>query len=143
MELHNIPEDVKAQIKKLASISLCPNTIGQLCVGLMTNPPTSGEAGKAYEKQSSETLASMERRAIKLCKGLNDLEGVTCNRAEGAMYLFPRIRLPEAVTKAAPAGMSVDNFYCSLSPSSLSLSLSQEVDSSTQTGTVHTHTTSQ
>ena len=75
MELHNIPEDVKAQIKKLASISLCPNTIGQLCVGLMTNPPTSGEAGKEYEKQSSETLASMERRAIKLCKGLNDLEG--------------------------------------------------------------------
>eukprot|EP00938_MAST-03A_sp_MAST-3A-sp1_P006033 g6033.t1 len=113
MELHNIPEDVKAQIKKLASISLCPNTIGQLCVGLMTNPPTSGEAGKEYEKQSSETLASMERRAIKLCKGLNDLEGVTCNRAEGAMYLFPRIRLPEAVTKAAKEqGMSVDNFYC-------------------------------
>lgn len=40
------------------------------------------------------------------------MEGVTCNKAEGAMYLFPRIKLPEKATEAAKkAGMAPDTFY--------------------------------
>jgi len=31
------------------------------------------------------------------------LEGVTCNKAEGAMYLFPRLHLPQKAIKAAEA----------------------------------------
>lgn len=43
----------------------------------------------------------------------NSLEGITCNRAEGAMYLFPRIQLPEKAIKAAEAEKTVpDAFYC-------------------------------
>lgn len=43
---------------------------------------------------------------------LNSLEGVTCNKAEGAMYLFPRIRLPEKAIKAAEAAKTApDAFY--------------------------------
>ena len=43
----------------------------------------------------------------------NKLEGVTCNKAEGAMYLFPQIRLPEKAIKAAgEAKTAPDNFYC-------------------------------
>merc|ERR1712167_129986 len=37
-ELTNINSDVKAQLTKLASVSLCSNTMGQVAVGLMVNP---------------------------------------------------------------------------------------------------------
>lgn len=44
---------------------------------------------------------------------LNNLEGVSCNKAEGAMYLFPRIELPLKAIKAAEAVNSApDAFYC-------------------------------
>jgi alanine transaminase len=35
-------------------------------------------------------LGSLARRASKLVEGLNKLQGVTCNDAEGALYAFPR-----------------------------------------------------
>ena len=48
-----------------------------------------------------------------LAEALNNLEGVSCNEAEGAMYLFPRIELPRrAITAAKSAGMVPDTFYC-------------------------------
>ena len=34
----------------------------------------------------------------------NSLEGVTCNFTEGAMYSFPRLRLPEKVNLLHPCG---------------------------------------
>jgi alanine transaminase len=41
------------------------------------------------------------------------LEGVSCNEAEGAMYLFPRIHLPQKAIKAAEAAKTApDAFYC-------------------------------
>lgn len=47
-----------------------------------------------------------------LVDGLNKLEGVTCNSAEGAMYAFPRLNLPARALKAAGAvGMAADGFY--------------------------------
>ena len=43
---------------------------------------------------------------------LNSLEGVTCNKAEGALYLFPRIKLPNKAIKAAEAAKKApDAFY--------------------------------
>ncbi len=40
-------------------------------------------------------------------------EGVTCNEAEGAMYLFPRVRLPaKAVQEAIKQKKTPDSFYC-------------------------------
>lgn len=47
-----------------------------------------------------------------LTAALNKLEGVSCNAAEGAMYVFPRLDLPERALKAAGAvGMLADVFY--------------------------------
>jgi len=33
----------------------------------------------------------------------NKLEGISCNKAEGAMYLFPQIHLPQKAIEAAKA----------------------------------------
>lgn len=43
---------------------------------------------------------------------LNKLEGVSCNRAEGAMYLFPCLNLPQKAIEAAKAANTApDAFY--------------------------------
>lgn len=40
------------------------------------------------------------------------MEGVLCQKAEGAMYLFPRIKLPEkAIEAAKKVNMAPDTFY--------------------------------
>ena len=42
----------------------------------------------------------------------NSLEGVTCYKAEGALYSFPRINLPDKAIKAAEeAKTAPDAFY--------------------------------
>merc|ERR1719456_2081090 len=114
MELHNVDPGVKAQIYKQASMTLCSNTHGQLSIGLMVNPPAAGdESYETYVAERDGVLTSLKRRANKLEAALNQLEGVTCNPAEGAMYLFPQIRLPKlAVEAAARAKMPADTFYC-------------------------------
>merc|ERR1712094_77214 len=45
----------------------------------------------------------LKRRSRKLVAALNELEGVTCNEAQGAMYAFPQIRLPAKALAAAEA----------------------------------------
>jgi len=39
----------------------------------------------------NEMLVHFDRRRLKLLDGLCDIEGVTCQRAQGAFYLFPNI----------------------------------------------------
>lgn len=114
-ELQNVPADVRAQLTKLASVSLCPNVIGQFAAGLMVRPPREGEP--SYERYSSERaaiLASMFARAKLIAEQLNRLPGLSCNPAEGAMYLFPTVRMPpKALAAAAAAGFTAaDEWYC-------------------------------
>lgn len=47
-----------------------------------------------------------------MASAFNSLENVTCNDAQGALYLFPHIKLPEkAIEAATKAGKSPDDFY--------------------------------
>ncbi|KAG1223281.1 hypothetical protein G6F68_020388 [Rhizopus microsporus] len=82
-------------------------------VDLMTNPPVEGDASyPQYKEEIDAIYQSLRRRAIKLATCFNNLEGVTCNSAEGAMYLFPQIRLPQkAIKEAEKAGMAADTYY--------------------------------
>ena len=41
-EMVNVDAEVRAPLLKLASISLCSNTVGQLATGLMVRPPAKG-----------------------------------------------------------------------------------------------------
>lgn len=66
-----------------------------------------------YAAERDGLLASLARRSRALNKVLNELEGVTCQELEGAMYAFPRIVLPKkAAEAAAEAGKSPDFLYC-------------------------------
>ena len=101
-ELHNIDPAVRAQLYKLASISLCSNVMGQVAIGLMVNPPTSGAAGAAHAAHRDGILASLETRAARLTASLSKLDGVSIAPLQ-ASYGFPRIRLPPAAVAAARA----------------------------------------
>jgi len=113
VEVVGVNEEVKAQLYKLASILLCPNTAGQLLMEVMVNPPKEGEESYAlYARERDAIYSSLKRRAQKLTTFLGTLEGVTCNPAEGAMYAFPQIRLPaKAVKEAESKGKRPDDFY--------------------------------
>ncbi|KAI9140283.1 pyridoxal phosphate-dependent transferase [Paraphysoderma sedebokerense] len=112
-ECSGIDPKVQDELYKLASIGLCPNVQGQVAVDVMVNPPKPGdESFELYNHEMNTIYESLKRRALRLSEFFNSLEGVTCNPAQGSMYLFPRIRLPKkAVDAAAKAKKQPDTFY--------------------------------
>eukprot|EP00823_Brevimastigomonas_motovehiculus_P004775 TRINITY_DN326_c2_g2_i2.p1 TRINITY_DN326_c2_g2~~TRINITY_DN326_c2_g2_i2.p1 ORF type:complete len:498 (-),score=144.47 TRINITY_DN326_c2_g2_i2:547-2040(-) len=114
MELVNIDTKVQQQMCKLASISLCSNITGQIMVGMMVNPPKSGEESyPLYQKEKDAILSSLKRRAKKVAEMMNSTKGVSCNDVEGAMYAFPSIHLPKAfIEEAKQANKQPDLYYC-------------------------------
>ena len=122
-ECVNIEQSVKDLFYKIASVSLCPPVQGQVMMELMVNPPKKGEPSYKLFVEEHDTiygitpsninsLESLKRRAVKLAKAFNALEGVTCNEAQGAMYLFPKISIPQKALDAAKVeGHAPDSFY--------------------------------
>ncbi|KAJ2005217.1 alanine transaminase [Coemansia thaxteri] len=113
-EAVNIDDKVMDQLLKLASVSLCPNVLGQMAVGIMVNPPRPGDPSHAqYMAEIEAVYESMKRRAKRLAKAFNSLPNMSCNDAQGAMYLFPRVELPLAFVEEAKAkGQQPDLMYC-------------------------------
>lgn len=113
-EMIGVPDKVKAEIYKLASISLCSNTVGQVTTGLMVQPPREGESWyPTFAKEKSAIMDSLKRRARMLSAALNKLEGVSCTSIDGAMYAFPTITLPpKAVEEARKKKVAPDVMYC-------------------------------
>ncbi|KAF8106066.1 hypothetical protein N665_0147s0024 [Sinapis alba] len=114
MEVTGFTSDVREQIYKVASVNLCSNISGQILASLVMSPPKPGDDSyDSYIAEKEGILSSLAKRAKTLEEALNKLEGVTCNRAEGAMYLFPCINLPQKAIAAAEAAKTApDAFYC-------------------------------
>ncbi|XP_072991312.1 alanine aminotransferase 2 [Typha latifolia] len=113
MEITGFNAAVREQIYKVASVNLCSNITGQILASLVMNPPKPGdESYESYIKEKNGILSSLARRAKALEDAFNSLEGVTCNKAEGAMYLFPQLSLPQkAIEAAKAANKAADAFY--------------------------------
>ena len=113
MELLNIDAEVKAQILKLASIKLCPNTIGQLGLELALNPPDLGMP--SYEKflaEKTTILDSLKRKSQIMYEMLNSMDNIHCNYVEGAMYAMPSVKFSQkAIQAAKDLRMPADKFY--------------------------------
>ena len=113
MELHHIDPYVQAQIYKLASSGLCSGVAGQVMTSLMVKGPEPGTESAALFEQEEDTIYSgLKRRSAALVEGLNAIDGIECQPAEGAMYAFPRIYLPDkAIAEAKAMNQSPDNLY--------------------------------
>ncbi|KAI3873075.1 hypothetical protein MKX03_036907 [Papaver bracteatum] len=104
MEVTGFIPKVREQIYKVASVNLCSNISEQILATLVGD--------ETFESYSAEKNGILSSLAKALEDAFNKLEGVTCNKAEGAMYLFPRIRLPQKSIKAAEAAKTApDAFY--------------------------------
>ncbi len=117
MELVNMDPYAQGQILKLRTITLCPNTVGQLMTEVMVNPPRRGVCADKvvdlYNKEWELIFGGLKKRSKILTEKLNTIPGITTNKLEGAMYAFPRIHLTESAIKAAKAkGMTPDSLYC-------------------------------
>jgi aspartate/methionine/tyrosine aminotransferase len=102
MELVGFDEKVKGHIYKLASSSLCSTVSGQVMTSLMVKGPKPGD--ESYESHESEKKAifdSLKRRAKLVSEGLDAIPGFSCQPAQGAMYCFPKIKMPLGAIKAA------------------------------------------
>ncbi|KAH6836295.1 alanine aminotransferase 2 [Perilla frutescens var. hirtella] len=113
MEVTGFGREIRNQLYKLASVNICSNISGQILTSLVMNSPKVGdESYECYATERDAILSSLARRAKTLEYAFNSLEGVTCNRAEGAMFMFPCIDLPNKAIEAAEAeNTAPDAFY--------------------------------
>jgi len=113
MELHGIDPYVQSQLYKLASSGLCSGVAGQIMTSLMVKPPAPGDASyEQFHQEESKIYESLKRRAKMVVDGLNSIDGITCNPAEGAMYAFPAVELPPGALEVADAkDQSPDTLY--------------------------------
>ncbi|KAJ5669666.1 alanine aminotransferase [Penicillium macrosclerotiorum] len=105
---------VQEQIYKLVSIGLCPPVVAQCLLETMVNPPRPGEPSyELYQKEYNGIRDGLHKRALALYDAFRRMEGVECQKPQGAMYLFPTINLPSKAIEAAKAeGRPADEFYC-------------------------------
>eukprot|EP00985_Skeletonema_marinoi_P035028 scaffold45427_cov131-Skeletonema_marinoi.AAC.1 len=113
MELHNIDPYVQTQLYKLASSGLCSGVDGQMMTSLMCRPPMPGEDSfELFTNEEYGIFDSLKRKAISLVKGLNEIDGMSCNPSDGAMYAFPRVELPpKAIDEAVEQDVTPDTLY--------------------------------
>lgn len=112
-ETTNISPEINALIYKMRSVTLCPPVSGQIGVDCLVRPPVPGDASYDLWKAETDAIhAALRTRTRVMAERLNKLEGVTCVDSPGALYLFPRIRLPARACEAArKAGKAPDAFY--------------------------------
>ena len=99
METHNLSNRAEQILYKLKSIELCSNTIGQLAVNLMVDPPHVGrespECIDKYEAERKHVFDGLKERAELLTSTFNDMKQITCTDIDGAMYGFPRLHFSD------------------------------------------------
>lgn len=112
LEVRNVPDDVFAQFVKLQSINLCANLAGQIACYLMVSPPEPGDASyDLYLEEKNFILNDLKEKAQIIGSELNNIDGLSVNIPEGAMYAFVKIELPAAhINRNAES--AIDEKYC-------------------------------
>ena len=112
-ECTNVSDEVRALLYKMASVTLCPPLSGQIGVDCLVRPPRPGAPSYALYRQETDAIhAALRHRTQLMAARLNALPGVSCVDSPGALYLYPKMELPEkAVEEAARQGKSPDTLY--------------------------------
>ena len=112
-ECTNISDEVRALLYKMVSVGLCPPLSGQVGVDCMVRPPKAGDPSyPLYKRETDATHAALAQRTKLMAERLNALSGVSCVDSPGALYLYPKLELPDAaVAEAEKLGKSPDTMY--------------------------------
>ncbi|XP_035226251.1 alanine aminotransferase 2-like isoform X1 [Stegodyphus dumicola] len=101
-EIVNLDNDVKEILMKLLSVRLSPNLHGQIIMYCITNPPQRNEPSyELFEQEKTSILQSLKERAQYCYEKFNSVEGLSCNKVVGAMYVYPKIELSRKALKGA------------------------------------------
>ena len=113
MEVVGIDETVIGHLYKKASSALCSGVPGQIMTDLMVKQPQPGDVSyESHEREKRDIFESLRRRAKIVEIGLNSIPGFSVRPAQGAMYCFPEVTLPEGALRAATEqGIAVDTLY--------------------------------
>jgi aspartate/methionine/tyrosine aminotransferase len=106
LELRNPPRidgtemDLVDLLLKVASVNLCPNTVGQLLTFLMVSRPLEGSESYArFMDEKRHILSELADKATIIRRTFDEMDSVECFGRIGAMYLFPRLgKLPPGKT---------------------------------------------
>lgn len=106
LEIRNSPKVTGTDLSftdlvlKQASVNICSNTVGQLLMYLMVNPPTEDcEPYKQFMSEKRSILETLHQKAVMIRDAFDQMDGVSCFGRTGAMYLFPRLdKLPAGKT---------------------------------------------
>ena len=112
-ECVNFSDEIMEQIYKMASINICPPVSGQVAVDLMMTPPHPGDPSyELYIAETATTLSNLKQRSQYMADRFNKLPGMSCQPADGSMYLFPTIEMPpKAIEAAKQRGKPADAMY--------------------------------
>ncbi|OCH85817.1 transaminase [Obba rivulosa] len=112
-ECANISPEVRALLYKMVSVGLCPPLAGQIGVDCLVRPPRPGQPSyPVWKKETDEIAAALAQRTRIMARRLNALPGVSCVESPGALYLYPRLELPQkAVEAAGKLGKPADALY--------------------------------
>jgi alanine transaminase len=94
-EFMGIDDALIALYDKAVGISLPPNSAGQVLLDTLVNPPTGPICGRQWKEERDREVRSLEKRAKQLEGVMAGLPGMTPQPAMGAMYLFPKLHLPQ------------------------------------------------
>ncbi|XP_053323519.1 alanine aminotransferase 2-like [Spea bombifrons] len=113
VEFVNIDPSVFEKLYVLKSFNL-PNVLGSLALEVLVDPPQPGDPSYGTFIQERQTVLSNLAEKARLTEEiLNRAPGIRCNPAQGAIYSFPRIEIPDKAMKLAEArGMEPDTFFC-------------------------------
>jgi len=113
MELTGFNMEVSNELYKLASSGLCSSMNGQCMTALMCRGPAPGdESYESHEAEKSAIFDSLKRRAKIVEEGLDSIPGFSCQPAQGSMYCFPSVEIPQgAIDEALEQGTTPDTLY--------------------------------
>lgn len=113
-ELVNWKPTDKALLQKLMSTRLCSSVLGQIAMDGIVRPSVIGDPSYTlYQVEKNAILGAFAESAENVCKELNKIPGITCNRIIASMYAFPRVEIPDqAIWHAKALGQDPDVFYC-------------------------------
>ncbi|VDP24097.1 unnamed protein product, partial [Heligmosomoides polygyrus] len=113
VELFNIDPEVFMLFKKMISAKLCAGILGQVIVDALVNPPKPGDPSyNLWMKERTEILQSFKERAKLVKEAYASMKGISCNEVQGALYAFPKVKLPKrAIDEARLLNQEPDFFY--------------------------------
>jgi aspartate/methionine/tyrosine aminotransferase len=94
IEFVNLDPKVFDQFKKMVTLKLRPNVLGQLVLDCLVNPPRQGDPSyELWAKEKAGVLNTLKERAEMASKAFNGIDGITCGVVNAAMYAFPQLNL--------------------------------------------------